>query len=127
MHFQERGGGVGEQQEFEKEVLQRLTRIEAHQENTSKQCDPCQTKINALEIAVAENKGSIKSAHHRLDTMQVDRSELKNDLKEAIREQIAGIYRTAIIVGGITSFFCWDYCRLNYVCGGAFVVNWGYG
>jgi tetrahydromethanopterin S-methyltransferase subunit B len=95
---------VGEQ-DFEREVLQRLTRIETHQESIAKDCVPCQTKIDALEIATAENKSSLKSAHHRIDTMQVDRSELKTDLKDTIKEQIAGIYRTAIIAGGLTSFF----------------------
>lgn len=90
---------------FENEVLQRLARIEAHQENTSKQCAPCQKKVDALEIAVAEIKASAKSAHHRLDTMQTDRTELKKDLTDAIKEQIAGIYRTAMILGGTVSFF----------------------
>lgn len=98
---------MGDQGEysFERDILQRLTRIESHQEVILRECAPCQSKIDALEISVAENKSSLKSAHHRLDTMQVDRSELKNDLKDTIKEQIAGIYRTAIIAGGITSFF----------------------
>ena len=38
---------------FEHEVLQRLTRIEARQESTSKQCIVCQPKIDRLEIQVA--------------------------------------------------------------------------
>jgi hypothetical protein len=98
---------VGEQSEysFERDILQRLTRIEAHQESIMKDCVPCQAKIDALEITVAENKASTKAAHHRLDAMLIDKAELKSDLKEAIKEQISGIYRTAIIVGGLTSFF----------------------
>ena len=93
------------QDNFENEVLQRLARIESHQENTSKQCIPCQAKIDSLEIQVAKVVESAKSAHHRLDTMQTDRSELKKDLTDAIKEQIAGIYRTAMILGGTISFF----------------------
>ncbi len=93
------------QDNFENEVLQRLARIEAHQENTSKQCAPCQAKIDSLEIQVARVEASAKSAHHRLDTMQTDRSELKKDLTDAIKEQISGIYRTVTIVGGVISLF----------------------
>ena len=98
---------MGEQSEysFERDILQRLTRIEAHQESIMKDCVPCQAKIDALEITVAENKASTKAAHHRLDAILIDRSELKTDLKEAIKEQISGIYRTSMIVGGVTSFF----------------------
>ena len=93
------------QDNFENEVLQRLARIEAHQENTSKQCAPCQAKIDSLGIQVARVEASAKSAHHRLDAMHTDRSELKKDLTDAIKEQIIGIYRTVTIVGGVISLF----------------------
>lgn len=93
------------EQNFEREVLQRLTRIETNQANTTAECVPCRRKVDDLEIAVAEVKASAKSAHHRLDTMQTGRSELKKDLTDAIKEQIAGIYRTAMILGAVISFF----------------------
>ena len=97
-------GDKDHKEEFEKEVLQRLTRIEAKQEGISGQCEPCQKKISDLEIGLAEIKASAKSAHHRVDSMKNDRIELKNDLTEAIKSQIGGIYRTASMVSGTISF-----------------------
>ncbi len=93
------------EQDFEREVLQRLARIETNQDNTTAECGPCRKKVDDLEIAVARVEASAKSAHHRLDTMQIDRTELKKDLTEAIKEQIAGIYRTAVILAGVAAFF----------------------
>ena len=84
---------------FEHEVLQRLTRIEARQESTSKQCIVCQPKIDRLEIQVAHLESALQSAQERLNVMQVDRNELKKDLTDAIKEQISGIYRMAAVLG----------------------------
>ena len=88
---------------FEHEVLQRLTRIEARQESTSKQCIVCQPKIDRLEIQVAHLESALQSAQERLNVLQVDRNELKKDLTDAIKEQISGIYRMAAVLGCVAS------------------------
>lgn len=93
------------QQEFEREVLQRLASIEANQRHIVDECAPCRQKVDMLSIEVARIDASAKSAHHRLDTMQSSTNELKKELTEAIKEQIAGIYRTAMMLGGLAGFF----------------------
>lgn len=45
-------GDKEHKEDFEKEVLQRLTRIEAKQEGISGQCEPCQKKISDLKLAL---------------------------------------------------------------------------
>lgn len=90
---------------FEREVLQRLTRIETNQANTSEQCAPCRAKVDQLEIMFARVEASAKSAHHRIDTMQTNNTELKKELVTAIKEQISSIYRTAGVIGALSSFF----------------------
>jgi tetrahydromethanopterin S-methyltransferase subunit G len=90
---------------FEREVLQRLTRIETKQENINNQCAPCRSKIDHLEIAVARVEAATKSAHHRLDAMQTNSAEVKEELITAIKDQISGIYRTAGMLGAISGFF----------------------
>jgi peptidoglycan hydrolase CwlO-like protein len=90
---------------FEREVLQRLTRIETKQENINNQCAPCRSKIDNLEITVARVEAAAKSAHHRLDAMQTNSAELKEELITAIKDQISGIYRTAVMLGALSSFF----------------------
>jgi tetrahydromethanopterin S-methyltransferase subunit F len=90
---------------FEREVLQRLTRIETNQQNISDQCTPCRSKVDSLEIAVSRVESSAKSAHHRIDTMQVSNVAVKEELITAIKEQISGIYRTAGMLGALAGFF----------------------
>lgn len=88
-----------------REILDRLTRIEARQDLQLSQCQPCRTKVDNHEVAIAKLDASGKSAHYRLDTMQVANGELKKELSEAIKEQINGIYRTAALIGGVAGFF----------------------
>lgn len=90
---------------FEREVLQRLTRIETNQENINDQCVPCRSKVDNLEIAVARVEAAAKSAHHRLDTMQSNNVAVKEELITAIKEQISSIYRTAGVIGAVSGFF----------------------
>lgn len=92
-------------EKVEREILDRLTRIEARQDLQLSQCQPCRSKVDAHEIAIAKLEASSKSAHHRLDSMQLASKDLKEDLTEAIREQIAGIYRTAALLGAVSGFF----------------------
>ena len=69
------------QQEFEREVLDRLITIETELKSVSMQCPDCRTKLHQLEIEIAECRASIKSAHYRVD----------------------GVYKTvAWVAGGIT-------------------------
>lgn len=89
----------------EREILDRLTRIEARQDLMLSQCAPCRMKVDNHDIAIAKLDGSAKSAHHRMDAIQSANAELKKELSEAIKEQIAGIYRTAALVGGVAGFF----------------------
>lgn len=90
---------------FEREVLQRLTRIETNQENINDQCVPCRSKVDNLEIVVARVEAAAKSAHHRLDTMQSNNVAVKEELITAIKEQISSIYRTAGVIGAVSGFF----------------------
>lgn len=96
---------VKELQKSIQEILTRLGRIEGMQEIVFKQCEPRREKLDAVETIATQAMESTKAAHHRIDGMQTDRAELKKDLKEAIKEEVAGVYRTAIIVGGVVSFF----------------------
>lgn len=89
---------------FEKEVLQKLARIEANQEKDAEHCASYQEKVDRLEKNIASIEASAKSAHHRIDEMNDARNELKKDLTDVIVRQISGIYRTAAIMGGIISF-----------------------
>lgn len=88
-----------------REILDRLTRIEARQDLQLSQCQPCRTKVDNHEVAVAKLDASAKSAHYRLDMMQAASVDLRKDLSEAIKEQINGIYRTAALIGGVAGFF----------------------
>ncbi len=101
----ERGEGVAYEKSFETQVLERLAQIETNLTNVNDQCKPCRKKVDELEVMVVRIEASAKSAHHRLDTMQMDRTELKKDLTDAIKDQIWGIYRTAGIIGAVSSFF----------------------
>ena len=92
-------------EKVEREILDRLTRIEARQDLQLSQCQPCRTKVDSHEIALAKLDASAKSAHYRLDMLMTANGELKKELSEAIKEQIAGIYRTAGIIGGVAGFF----------------------
>jgi hypothetical protein len=89
----------------EREILDRLTRIEARQDLQLSQCQPCRTKVDNHEVAIAKLDASAKSAHYRMDTMQAANVDLKKDLTEAVKEQINGIYRTAALIGGVAGFF----------------------
>ncbi|WP_312560827.1 hypothetical protein [Anaerospora sp.] len=89
----------------EREILDRLTRIEARQDLQLSQCQPCRTKVDNHEVAVAKLDAAAKSAHYRLDMMQAASVDLRKDLSEAIKEQINGIYRTAALIGGVAGFF----------------------
>lgn len=87
--------------EFQQDVIDRLARIETQQKNITDECIPCRKKVDCLEVTMAKVEASAKAAHHRLDSF----AELKKELTEAIKEQITGVYRTAIVVGSMTSFF----------------------
>ena len=82
------------EKDFQQEVIDRLARIETNVANASDHKE----KISNLEIQMAHVEASTKSAHHRLDT-------IKEDLTEAIKEQIKGVYRTAALLGGVAGFF----------------------
>lgn len=103
---------VKEWQKSTREILSRLGRIEGMQEIVFKQCEPRREKLDDVETIATQAMESTKAAHHRIDGMQMDRAELKKDLtelkkdlKESIKEEVAGVYRTAIIIGGVVSFF----------------------
>jgi hypothetical protein len=77
----------------EREILDRLVRVEAKQDLQLNQCAPCRTKVDEHGLILARLEASAKSAHHRLDTA-----------KEDNKEQVAGIYRTAALIGGVAGF-----------------------
>ena len=55
------------QKTFEREVLDRLIKMETQLDTITIQCPQCQSKIDLHSIALATLSASIKSAHHRID------------------------------------------------------------
>lgn len=87
-----------------REILDRLTRVEAKQDLQLTQCAPCRAKVDNHDVVLARLEASAKSAHHRIDTILADNKVFKQEVTEAIKEQVAGIYRTAVLLGGVASF-----------------------
>lgn len=71
------------QNEFEREVLDRLITIETKLEAVVSTCPQCQSRINALELASVKMEASTKSAHLRID----------------------GVYKTVAFVAGAITLF----------------------
>ena len=94
-------GEKEERERLDREILERLARVEAKQDLQLSQW----TKVENHAIAIAKLESSTKSMHHRLDAMQEASKDLKEDLTKAITEQIAGIYRTAALLGAVSGFF----------------------
>lgn len=63
---------MGEQQDFEKEVLKRLTVIETKLEPFTDNCRDCQKIIGDQRTEIATLTASTRSAHHRLDSIKTD-------------------------------------------------------
>ena len=57
------------QNEFEREVLDRLLTIETKLEAVVSTCPQCQARINVLELASVKMEASTKSAHLRIDSV----------------------------------------------------------
>lgn len=94
-------GEKEDRERLDREILERLTRVEAKQDLQLQQS----ARLENHAIAIAKLEASAKSAHHRQDAMQLANAELKKELSTAIKEQAAGIYRTASIISGVISFF----------------------
>lgn len=95
---------MGEKEErdrLDREILERLARVEAKQDLQLQQWN----RLENHAIAIAKLEAAAKSAHHRLDAMQESSRTLREELSSVIKEQIAGIYRTAGVIGGVVSFF----------------------
>ena len=88
-------------EDFEKQTVSRLSSIETQLKMLVASCSPCRAKIDKTNDIANEALQSAKSAHHRIDTMELARKELKQDLEKVIDDKIDGIYHTAGIVGGI--------------------------
>ena len=71
------------QNEFEREVLDRLIKIETQMSAMIAICPQCQARINALELASVKMEASTKSAHLRID----------------------GVYKTVAFVAGAITLF----------------------
>lgn len=57
------------EKEFERELSDRLTRLETKMDIVLAQCPPCQARVQSHEIALAKLNESIKSAHERIDNV----------------------------------------------------------
>lgn len=55
------------QNEFQREVVDRLARLETMLSVVTRDCPLCQSRIGALEIQAAKAAASTASAHHRID------------------------------------------------------------
>lgn len=55
------------QNEFQREVVDRLARLETMLSVITRDCPLCQSRIGALEIQAAKAAASTASAHHRID------------------------------------------------------------
>lgn len=56
-----------ENTEFQKEVVDRLARLETMLSVVTRDCPPCQARVGSLEVQAAKAAASTASAHHRLD------------------------------------------------------------
>jgi hypothetical protein len=59
---------VGEK-DFERELSDRLIRLEIKMDIVLAQCPPCQARVQAHDIALAKVDESAKSAHKRIDNV----------------------------------------------------------
>lgn len=80
-------------EEFQRETIRELAEISTNLKNLEKNFDYYKEQIETLVSTAASNEKNIKSAHYRI-----------NDLKDELNKEVAGIYRTTAIVGGIISF-----------------------
>ncbi len=55
------------QSEFQREVVDRLARLETMLSVVTRDCPPCQARVGALEVQAAKMAASAASAHHRID------------------------------------------------------------
>jgi hypothetical protein len=55
------------QNDFQREVVDRLARLETMLSVVTRDCPLCQSRISALEIQAAKAAASTASAHHRID------------------------------------------------------------
>lgn len=55
------------QHEFQREVVDRLARLETMLSVVTRDCPPCQARVGALEVQAAKVAASTASAHHRID------------------------------------------------------------
>ena len=55
------------QNDFEREVVDRLARLETMLSVVTRECPLCQARIGALEVEAAKAAASTASAHHRID------------------------------------------------------------
>ena len=59
--------GSLEKNEFQREVVDRLARLETMLSVVTRDCPLCQSRICALEVQAAKVAASTTSAHHRID------------------------------------------------------------
>jgi hypothetical protein len=55
------------QSEFQREVVDRLARLETMLSIVTRECPLCQARIGALEVDAAKTAANSSSAHHRID------------------------------------------------------------
>ena len=55
------------QNEFQREVVDRLARLETMLSIVTRDCPFCQSRIGAVEVQAAKSAASNASAHHRID------------------------------------------------------------
>lgn len=94
-------GECSDCEKIDREILDRLMRIETRVDIQISQWE----KIESHAIAIAKLEASAKQAHNRLDMMQATNADIKKELSEVIKEQVAGIYRTASLMGAVSGFF----------------------
>ena len=92
-------------QAFEREVLQRLSRIEEAFKWMSENCAPRGIRLEAVERTALTALDSVKSAHHRIDDHKQEVAAEFEEMGKNIKRQIDSVYRTALIVGSVSGFF----------------------
>ncbi len=55
------------QSDFQRDVVDRLARLETMLSIVTRDCPPCQARVGALEVQAAKLAASTASAHHRID------------------------------------------------------------
>lgn len=90
--------------EFEKDAVQRLARIES----TLNEWHETMNRMDVLYRVSIESEQSVKSAHKRIDKLEIDaeheHEEIKESFKDCIRDQTDHLYKMGALICSVIAF-----------------------